>query len=209
MAVYGYIRASLNEGPGVPESDPVIQRALLSHARVDPGRIYEDVAVSVTSDLKVRSEWELLDRQLHQGDILVVSAVDRLGLVVSEAMRIIYDLHRRGVRLRSLAANEGEWVRFLDEDVDTASHEAATGHVVAGMAAYVANQEGQAIRRSTKTGLEAARAKGKEMGRPRRLTDDQLTAIRRDVEHGMKVAAVARKYGVPRSTLRGALSRTG
>ena len=109
MAVYGYIRASLNEGPGVPESDPVIQRALLSHARVDPGRLYEDVA----SYLKVRSEWELLDRQLHQGDILVVSAVHRLGLVVAETMRIIYDLHRRGVRLRSLAAcprNTGGWL---------------------------------------------------------------------------------------------------
>ena len=50
--------------------------------------------------------------------------------------------------------------------------------------------------------------KGKELGRPRRLTDEQLTAIRQDLADDMPVAAVARKYGVPRSTLRGALDRT-
>jgi DNA invertase Pin-like site-specific DNA recombinase len=55
--------------------------------------------------------------------------------------------------------------------------------------------------------LEAARAKGKELGRPRRLTEEQLTAIRQDLADEMPVAAVARKYGVPRSTLRGALNR--
>ena len=76
------------------------------------------------------------------------------------------------------------------------------------MAYYVANHEGQAISQSTKARLEAARAKGQKLGRPRRLSDNQLTAIRRDVEDVMKVAAVARKYGVPRSTLREALRRT-
>ena len=47
-----------------------------------------------------------------------------------------------------------------------------------------------------------------ELGRPRRLTDEQVVAIRQDVEDGMPVAAVARKYGVPRSTLRSTLGRT-
>ena len=49
--------------------------------------------------------------------------------------------------------------------------------------------------------------KGKEQGRPRRLTEEQLAAIRQVLAEEMPVAAVARKYGVPRSTLRGALGR--
>ena len=46
------------------------------------------------------------------------------------------------------------------------------------------------------------------LGRPRCLTDEQLVAIRQDNEEGMLAAAVARKYGVPRSTLRSTLGRT-
>ena len=56
-------------------------------------------------------------------------------------------------------------------------------------------------------GLDAARAKGKELGQPRRLTDEQLTAILQDLADEMLVAAVARKYGVPTSILSGALNR--
>ena len=48
-----------------------------------------------------------------------------------------------------------------------------------------------------------------ELGRPRGLADGQFTAIRQDMEEGMTVAAVARKYGAPRATLRGTLSRAG
>ena len=50
-------------------------------------------------------------------------------------------------------------------------------------------------------GVGRRQGEGKELGRPRRITDEQLTAIRRDLEDEMPLAAVARKYGVPRSTL--------
>ena len=120
-------------------------------------------------------------------------------------MWAIYDLQRRGVRLRFLAGNEGERARFLNANPD--SPEAFMGNILALLAAHVASQERQSISRRTRAGLDAARANGKELGRPRRLTDDQLTAIREDLADEMPVATVARKYGVPRSTLRGALDR--
>ena len=81
------------------------------------------------------------------------------------------------------------------------------GNILASVAAYVASQERQSISRRTRAGLDTARAKGKEPGRPRRLTNEQLTAIRQDLADEMPVATVASKYGVPRSTLRGALDR--
>ena len=81
------------------------------------------------------------------------------------------------------------------------------GNILASMAAYVASQERQSISRRTRAGLDVVRAKGKELGRPRRLTDEQLTAIRQVLADEMPVAAVARKYGVPKSRLRGALYR--
>ena len=144
---------------------------------------------------------------LAQGDVLVVAAIDRLGRRYLETMWVIYDLQRRGIRLRSLTGNEVEWTKYLDAAPD--SPEAFMGNVLASMAAYVGSQERQNISRRTRAGLDAARAKGVELGQPRRLSDEQLTAIRQDVEEGMPVAAAALKYGVARSTLRSAIGRTG
>ena len=172
---------------------------------MDHARIYADVAASGAKDYNSRDQWHVLYQQLAQGDVMVVAAIDRLGRRYLETMWAIYDLQRRGIRLRSLADNEVQWTKYLDADPD--SPEAFMGNVLARMAAYVASQERQNISRRTRAGLDAARAKGVELGRPRRLTDDHLIAIRQDVEEGMPVAAVARKYGVPRSTLRGTLNR--
>ena len=117
----------------------------------------------------------------------------------------IYDLVNRGVRLRSLAANE-PWAKGLDADPE--SMEWMTAMLIAQVCAFAAQLERQSIARRTGAGLERARAEGKRLGRPPVLDEDQLTAIRQDLEEGMAVAAVARKYGVPRSTLRSALGRT-
>ena len=199
MATYGYIRTSRGQEPGHPGSDPEVQRRQLTDAGVEHGRVYADVAVSGAKAGNSRAQWHLLDQLLAQGDVLVVAAVDRLGRRYLETMWAIYDLQRRGVRLRSLAGNEEEWTRFLDAGPD--SPEAFMGNILASLAAYVASQERQCISRRT-------RAKGKELGRPRRLTDGQLAAIRQDLADEMPVAAVAKRYGVPRSTLRGALDRS-
>ena len=192
MPTYGYIRTSRDQEPGHPGSDPHVQRRQLVEAGVDPARIYADVAASGAKDYNSRDQWHVLDQQLAQGDVLVVAAIDRLGRRYLETMWAIYDLQRRGIRLRSLADNEVQWTKYLDADPD--SPEAFMGNVLASMAAYVASQERQNISRRTRAGLQAARAKGVELGRPRRLTGEQLIAIRQDVEEGMPVAAVARKY---------------
>ena len=161
---------------------------------MDPGHIYADVVASGAKDNNSCNQWQVLAEQLAQGDVLVVAAIDRLGWRYLETMWEIYDLQRRGVRLRSLAGKEVEWTKYLGADPD--SPEAFMGNVLAIMAAYVASQERQNISRRTRAGLDAARAKGVELGRPRRLTGEQLIAIRQVVEKGMPVAEVARKCGV-------------
>ena len=191
--------------PATPAATPKSSAASSLRPAWTPRRIYADVAVSGAKGYNSRDQWHLLDQQLALGDVLVVAAIDRLGRRYLETMWAIYDLQRRGIRLRSLADNEVQWTKYLDADPD--SPEAFMGNVLASMAAYVASQERQSISRRTRAGLDAARAKGVELGRPRRLTGEQLISIRQDVEEGMPMAAVARKYGVPRSTLRSTLGR--
>ena len=206
MPTYGYIRTSRDQEPGHPGSDPTSSAASSSRPAWTPRRSTQTsrhrgprTTTAATSGMSWISS-------SPRTTCLVVAAIDRLGRRYLETMWAIYDLQRRGIRLRSLADSEVQWTKYLDADPD--SPEAFMGNVLASMAAYVASQERQNISRRTRAGLQAAREKGVELGRPRRLTNEQLIAIRQDVEEGMPVAAVARKYGVPRSTLRSTLGRT-
>ena len=119
MHTYGYIRTSRDQEPGHPGSDPHVQRRQLVEAGVEPMHIYADVAASGAKDYNSRDQWHVLDQQLAQGDVLVVVAIDRMGRRYLETMWAIYDLQRRGIRLRSLADSEVQWTKYLDADLDS------------------------------------------------------------------------------------------
>ena len=195
MTTYGYIRTSKAREDGQAGSDPEVQRRQLRDAGVPDRNIFADVGVSGAAGVKTRNQWHALDQRLGQDDVLVVAAMDRIGRRFLDTMWAVYDLQRRGVRIRSLADNEGQWTAYLDADPD--SPEAFLGNILASLCAYVASQERQSISRRTKEGLETARDKGKQLGRPRRVSEEQLEAMRQDKAMNMTTMAIARKYGVP------------
>ena len=129
MPTYGYIRTSRDQEPGHPGSDPHVQRRQLVEAGVEHAKIYADVAASGAKDYNSRDQWHVLDELLAHGDVLVVAAIDRLGRRYLETMWAIYDLQRRGVRLRSLADNEVQWTKYLDADPDQWPSNPAPGQI--------------------------------------------------------------------------------
>ena len=159
----------------VSGSDPETQRQQLLAAGVTLSHIYQDVGVSGTSGNNIRRGWHSLDSRLTQDDTLVVVSIDRIGRRWLDTMGNIHDLQRRRVRIRSLADNEPSWVQYLDADPD--SPESFLGYTLAGFAAWVSDQELVSIRRRTKAGLEKARADGKKLGAPRRLSEEQEAAV--------------------------------
>jgi len=71
---------------------------------------------------------------------------------------------------------------------------------VIGLLAAIANTERARISERTKAGLEAARKKGKHIGRPPRVLDaEKARALRAG---GLSLRATARRLGVSHSTLR-------
>ena len=66
-----------------------------------------------------------------------------------------------------------------------------------------------AIALRTRAGLARARAEGKRLGRPLSLDEEQMTAILQDLTDNMTVAAISKKYGIPRTTLCDNIERTG
>lgn len=138
-----------------------------------------------------------LDRSLARlspGDDLVVWKLDRLGRSLSHLIEVVNELDRRRVGLVSLS-----------EAINTAS---PGGVLVFHIMAALAQFERALISERTKAGMMSARLRGRHLGRPRKLDDDQIAAVLRDTGPGT-VAGAAHRLGVSRATVYRALKRSG
>lgn len=162
-----------------------LQRDALQQAGC--GVIYEEVASGKNT---ARPELEQCRKALRAGDTLVVWRLDRLGRSLPDLVRIVAELEKCGVGLESLT-----------EKIETGS---AAGKLVFHVFAALAEFERGLIRERTQAGLIAARARarGRAGGRKPKLDDQQVREIKallRDPD--MRVAEVARRYDVSRTTL--------
>ncbi|MGU5767848.1 recombinase family protein, partial [Aeromonas allosaccharophila] len=135
-----------------------------------------------------RPELEQCRKALRAGDTLVVWRLDRLGRSLHDLVQIVAELEQRGVHFESLT-----------EKIETGS---ASGKLQFHVFAALAEFERGLIRERTQAGLAAARARGRAGGRKPKLDDQQVREIKallRDPD--IKVAEVARRYGVSRTTL--------
>ena len=186
--------------------NPDTQRRDLLEVGVPERNIHADIYVSGVVGVATRNAWRAVDAKLENGDVLVVAALDRIGRCSLDFMGKIYDLVNRGVRLRSLADNEA-WAKGLDADPE--SMEWMTAILIAQVCSFSAQLERQAIARRTRAGLARTRAEGKRLGRPLSLDEEQITAARQDLAEDMTVAAISQKYGIPRTTVRDNIERSG
>lgn len=130
----------------------------------------------------------LLD-YVRPGDTVVVWRLDRLGRSLSHIARTAEELHKRGVLIRGL--NDG---------VD---YSTPTGRMIAGILAALAEYERSLINERASAARDAARARGKQVGRPRVITPEQMRAA------GESMTTICRTLGVKRATLYKAFSETG
>lgn len=175
----GYARVSTDD------QNLDLQHDALRKAGIADDRLYSDTASGKDADRK-----ELLAclKALREGDTLVVWRLDRLGRSLPDLVRIVGELEQKGVSFESLT-----------EKIETGS---ASGKLQFHVFAALAEFERGLIRERTQAGLAAARARGRAGGRKPKLDDQQVREIKallRDPD--IKVAEVARRYGVSRTTL--------
>ena len=101
---------------------------------------------------------------LQKGDILVVWRLDRLGRSMRHLITLVEDLRERGIGFRSL--NEGA--------IDTTS---ASGELIFNIFSALAQFERRLIQERTKAGLAAARARGRNGGRPKLMANDARVVL--------------------------------
>lgn len=180
----GYARVSTD-----PQSLDQQIDALLA-AGVPEDRIYSDKMSGVKSD---RPGLERLLDVAREGDTITVVALDRLGRSIVHAIETIELLNRRGIVLKSLR-----------EDLDFST---PAGRLMATMFSALAEYELALIRERSAAARQAAAARGKQTGRPRVLSDEQVQLASRMNAAGESISTISSTLGVSRATVYRALER--
>jgi DNA invertase Pin-like site-specific DNA recombinase len=158
----------------------------LTAAGVDANRVYSD-KLSGTSTREQRPGLATLLDYAREGDAIVVVGIDRLGRNAAEVMTTIRDLGQRNIVLRSLR-----------EGIDTSN---ATGRMVAGVLASLAELELELGRERRSAAREARRARGQAIGRPKALDASKAALAQRMHTSGESAGTIATTLGVSRATV--------
>ncbi len=124
----------------------------------------------------------------REGDTIVVWRLDRLGRSLKHLIEVVTALQERGVGFRS-----------LEETVDTTT---SGGRLIFHVFGALAEFERNLIQERTQAGLAAARARGRNGGRPRKLSKQREKLLYRlydEREH--TVAEIATMMGISKSAL--------
>ena len=126
----------------------------------------------------------------------MVWRLDRLGRSLRHLIDTVTSLDERQVGFRSLR-----------ENIDTTT---TGGRLVFHLFGALAQCEREIIRDRTVAGLAAARARGRQGGRPSKLNADQVRTARRLYdERELTVEEIGRILGVSRTSIYRALGRDG
>ena len=173
----GYMRVS------TCEQSLDLQRDALDRAGCE--RVFDDVWSGRTTERPGLSK--ALD-VARDGDALVVWKLDRIGRSLPHVVALVGDLHKRGIGLKVLTG-----------DIDTTT---ATGRLVFGIFATLAEFERDLIHERTMAGLAAASARGRAGGRPRIMTRQKLkAAMALMADRDNAARDVAAELGISVSTL--------
>jgi len=158
----------------------------LTAAGVDADRVYSDKLSGASARAQRPGLAGLLDYAC-EGDAIVVVGIDRLGRNAAEVMSTIRELGERGIVLRSLR-----------EGIDTSN---ATGRMVAGVLASLAELELELGRERRTAAREARRARGQSIGRPKALDQSKMALAQRMHASGESASTIAVALGVSRATV--------
>ena len=154
---------------------------------VEPRRVIaETVSGSVAAMDRVGFA-KLMDR-LEDGDVLIVTKLDRLGRNAMDVRSSVEALARNGVRVHCLALG----------GVDLTS---AAGKMTMGVLSAVAEFERDLLIERTQAGLSRAKAEGKVLGRPTALTREQQQEVLAGRAQGVSLGILATQYGVSRAAI--------
>lgn len=177
--VIGYIRVSTDKQDLEKQKHLLLEHAQNHKLLIDE---FIDVEISSRKNTQERRVDELLGK-LQKGDMLLVAELSRLGRNMLETMNIINELSENGVSIIFIRQPE-------------LSTDGPQGKLLLAVYSYIAETERDSISMRTKQALAAAKAQGKQLGRPQgsrnkeRLLDPYKNEIKKYLQMGLNLTSI-------------------
>jgi putative DNA-invertase from lambdoid prophage Rac len=130
---------------------------------------------------------KLLDR-MENGDVLIVTKLDRLGRNAMDIRKTVEQLATSDIRVHCLALG----------GVDLTS---PAGKMTMQVISAVAEFERDLLLERTHSGIARAKAAGKRFGRPSVLSEEQQSTVIARINAGISISAIAREFNTTRQTI--------
>lgn len=180
---FAYLRVSTAD----QTTDNQLGEIVASGFTVDARRIVKET-ISGSVPAKERPAFSNLAGKLEEGDILVVTKLDRLGRNAMDVRSTVEGLAGMGVRVHCLALG----------GMDLGS---PAGKMTMQVIAAVAEFEKDLLIERTHAGLARAKAEGKHIGRPSTFNPKEAQEVNAKLKSGATVAGLARQYKTTRQTI--------
>ena len=151
----GYARVSTND------QNVDTQREILKEAGCE--FIYSEIISGKDTD---RTELQYLLSEIKEGDIVVITSLDRLARSVRDLLNLVETFDEKGVKLKSLKKGE-----------DVIDPSTSTGKFMMTVLVAVADLERELIRERQLAGIAKAKAEGKYKGRALIETPDNFREV--------------------------------
>src|SRR5439155_13724540 len=177
MTIFGYARVS-TDGQTLASQDAQLHAAGCV-------KVYSEKASGARTD---RPELAKLIKRLGEGDVLMVTRLDRLARSTRDLLNVLDAVAKAGAGFKSLA----------DAWADTTT---AHGRLMLTVLGGLAEFERELIRARTDEGRKRAQARGVRFGRKPSLTPHQRAEALARRAAGEALVKIARTYNVSHSTI--------
>ena len=149
-------------------------------------KIFSEKVTGTRSD---RPEYLKMKEYVRNGkDTIVVYKLDRLGRSLKHLISEVQEFDNRKIGFKS-----------IQENIDTNT---SSGKFFFHMFAAIAEFEKDIIKERTLTGLNAARARGRKGGRPKKLSDSQLILMKKmHADKSNSIQEICDMFSISRPTL--------
>jgi len=176
VATVGYARVS-----SVGQSLDVQLSKLSEHGC---NKIYQEKRSGTTAD---RPELKSCLDYVRDGDVLVITKLDRLARSTFHLTQLADQLSNKGVELV-----------VIDQHIDTST---PTGKLLFNMLASIAEFETEIRRERQIEGISKAKEKGVKFGAKAKLSDEQVNQMKLDRADGILIKDLMKTYGLSKASV--------
>ncbi|WP_270567895.1 recombinase family protein [Clostridium beijerinckii] len=198
--IFGYMRISTQKEKQTTDRQRITLEQYATTNKFKFDELIEE-RISGTIQADHRPQYNTLKSKLRKNDILIITDIDRLGRSADDVIMEFKRLKADAIRVIALDTPYlNEWEKIQDSSLYN-----MIADIFITLKAHMAQQEREKTVNRINQGLAVARAKGKQLGRPKaELPKDFIKEYKKFKDDGygnMSAMAFAKMLGIGRSTL--------